>query len=145
MNLFDPISKIMTRGVISISPDDSLAKVEEVFSEERIHHLPIVDKGQLVGMVSKSDFLLFKHGFSDPDKDPQESKYRGRVYKAKDIMTSKLATLEMSDRINVALEVFNKNLFHALPVLDNGILVGIVTTFDIIKQISIDEGVVAKY
>ena len=45
----------------------------------------------------------------------------------------------------MALEIFNVNIFHAIPVVDEGRLVGIVTTFDIIKQLSVDNQAVAEY
>ena len=145
MNLFDPISTIMTKGVITLSPVETLITANEIFAEKRIHHIPIVEKGSLVGMISKSDILLFKRGYASSSEDTEEDKRRLASCQIKDVMTKKLATLESTDRINIALEVFNKNLFHALPVTENGVLVGIVTTFDIIKQLSIDEEVVAKY
>ena len=64
---------------------------------------------------------------------------RRKNYKARDIMTSKLATLEPDDRINVALEIFRTNKFHGLPVAQNGELLGIVTTFDIIDYLARDK------
>ena len=66
-------------------------------------------------------------------------------YSAKDIMTKKLAKLDPDDKIIIALEVFKENLFHAIPVVDNEKIVGIVTTFDIIKRLAIDEGATATY
>jgi len=55
--------------------------------------------------------------------------------KAEDIMTKGLGKLEPEDRINVALEIFSKNWFHALPVVKNEELVGIITTQDVIKAL----------
>ena len=51
-------------------------------------------------------------------------------------MTTGLAKLEPDDRINVALDVFCVNLFHALPVVKDNELVGILTPFDIIKTLA---------
>ena len=54
-------------------------------------------------------------------------------------MTTKLAKLEPTDRVNVALEVFRVNKFHALPVVEGeDMLKGIVTTFDIIDYLARD-------
>ncbi|HQU60501.1 MAG TPA: CBS domain-containing protein, partial [Saprospiraceae bacterium] len=51
-----------------------------------------------------------------------------------------LAKLNPNARINVALEIFMENRFHAVPVVEeNGELVGIVTTFDIIKALAAEE------
>jgi acetoin utilization protein AcuB len=54
----------------------------------------------------------------------------------KDIMTTRLGKLAPDDRLNVALEVFLVNRFHALPVVENNELVGIITPFDIMLELS---------
>ena len=54
-------------------------------------------------------------------------------------MTTGLAKLSPEERINVALEVFMANRFHAIPVVDDGDLVGIVTTFDIMKELNTEK------
>jgi acetoin utilization protein AcuB len=51
-------------------------------------------------------------------------------------MTKGLAKLNPNDRINIALEIFMVNRFHAVPVVENDELVGIVTTYDIIKALA---------
>jgi acetoin utilization protein AcuB len=51
-------------------------------------------------------------------------------------MTKRLGKVAPDDRVNVALEVFMVNRFHALPVVENGELVGIITPFDIMKALS---------
>ena len=66
-------------------------------------------------------------------------------FTVKDIMTKRLAKLEPTDKINVALEVFKENLFHALPVVEGDKIVGIVSTFDIIKRLAIDAEATAAY
>ena len=50
-------------------------------------------------------------------------------------MTQGIATLEPNDRINVALQIFMENLFHAIPVVEDDEVVGILTTYDIIKAL----------
>jgi acetoin utilization protein AcuB len=49
-------------------------------------------------------------------------------------MTKGLAVLESNDRIGVAIEIFKENLFHAIPIVDDEELKGIVTTFDLIDK-----------
>ncbi len=65
MNLLAPVSSIMSKDLITIGPEDTLKKVETIFQENRIHHLPVIDQGKLVGMVSSSDYLYYKRGFKD--------------------------------------------------------------------------------
>lgn len=118
----EPVSTIMSRDLITLGPEDTLAKVAQTFREKRIHHLPVVDGGKLVGLVTTYD--LFKMGKSS-------NEYAN--IKVKEIMTTKLAKLEPSAKVGTAAEIFLENLFHALPIVEGEKLVGIVTTFDVLR------------
>ena len=48
-------------------------------------------------------------------------------------MTKILATVESTDKVGTAAEVFMEHLFHALPVVEEGKLIGIVTSFDVLR------------
>ena len=136
MDLLAPVSSMMTTEVNTVEPEDTMKKVEQVFRENRINHIPVVEEGKLLGIVSKSDYLFFKRGFNDQTTDNRIDEFRLKTRKVKDIMTKGIAKLETADRIGVALEIFKENLFHAIPIVDDGKLVGIITTFDIIKKMS---------
>ncbi|MDQ3016256.1 MAG: CBS domain-containing protein [Bacteroidota bacterium] len=134
MNLTAPVSTIMSQNLITLIPGDPMSTVEEIFNRERIHHIPVVRYTQLVGIISKTDFLHFMKGLDlRMDNDAEEK--RLSQYKVEDIMTTGIATLESTERINVALEIFAENLFHAIPIVDDGKLVGILSTYDIIKKL----------
>lgn len=135
MNVFAPISSIMTTKLYTVSTEDNLATVKEIFDTHRIHHIPVVHVRQLAGMISRRDFEHFMGGMSHFEEDKQIGEHRLQHTKASEIMTTHLAKLEPDDRINVALEVFSKNLFHALPVVEGGELAGIVTPFDVMKAL----------
>jgi acetoin utilization protein AcuB len=145
MNLLHPIAEIMTPNPITVSPDDQLIKIDHLFKENKFHHVPVVDEGKLVGIVSKSDFLFFKRGFNESQTMEKMEEVRMRNYTARDIMTKGIAKLSSKDRINVALEIFKVNIFHAIPVVDEGTLVGIVTPLDIIKKLAEDKGAINEY
>ena len=145
MNLLDPISKIMTTELITLRPTDSIADAARIFENNKVHHIPIIDKDRLSGIVSKSDYLFFRRGFMDNREDEKAEKIRMNNYEVSYIMTRGIASLEASDKINVALEVFKVNLFHAIPIVDGHRLIGMVTTFDIIKNLADDNEAHAKY
>lgn len=145
MNLFSPIKEIMSTNIISLEPDDSIANAGNIFHEFRIHHIPVVKEGELVGIISKSDFLFFKNGFLKNKLDKRVEEIRLNHYNVKDIMITGIACLEPDDRINVALEIFRENIFHAIPVVQDGKLVGIVTTLDIINRLAEDKEVHQSY
>ncbi|MBV6429163.1 MAG: hypothetical protein KIPDCIKN_03711 [Haliscomenobacter sp.] len=136
MNVLAPIKTIMSSDLITVNPADKLTLVKEIFDEHNIHHIPVVRFKELVGIISKTDFLHFLRGFSPNDEDRFVNYARLRAYTAEEIMTKGLAKLDPDDRINVALEIFLVNRFHAIPVVKNDELVGILTTYDIIKSLA---------
>lgn len=136
MNLLSPVSELMTTDLVTVNPKDKLADVKRLFEEKRIHHIPVVRYKSIIGIISKADLLLFERGFTSTQYDELLEKSRLEHYNAEDIMTTGMAKLDPQDRINVALEVFKENLFHAIPVVQEGALVGIITTYDIIKALA---------
>lgn len=136
MNLIAPVSSIMTKNVIAVTPEDDLLKVKEVFDNYSIHHLPVVKFKELVGIISKTDFLHFLHGFKGNDVDKFLDETRLKAWKAEEIMTRGLAKVDSTEPIRTILDVFLINRFHAIPIVDNDELVGIVTTYDIIKALA---------
>ena len=136
MNVLAPVSTIMNTQIIAVSPDDTLNKVKEVFDKNNIHHLPVVRHNTLLGIISKSDFLGYFNGLSSHYQDRFVNNTLLNIHKAEEIMTTKLVKLEPTDRINVAIDLFLLNRFHALPVVVHDDIVGIVTTFDIMKALS---------
>ncbi|WP_235296426.1 CBS domain-containing protein [Portibacter marinus] len=145
MNLLAPVHSIMTKELTTISPEDTIKKVEDLFRTHKIHHLPVEKDGKFIGMVSKSDYLHFKRGFNEIDIENKWDLFRLKSHTVDEIMTRKIARLAPEDKINVAIEIFKENLFHAIPIVDGERLVGIVTTLDIIKHLSEDKEIYKSY
>lgn len=131
MNTFAPISSIMVTDLVTVNPEDNLLTVKKIFDTHTFHHLPVVRFRKIVGIVSKTDFGHFTGGLNHGKAGTDLLEHT----KVEDIMTKGIGKLEPDDRINVALEIFSKNWFHALPVVANDELVGIVTTQDVIRAI----------
>lgn len=136
MNVLAPVKSIMSTHLITVAPSDKLSIVKDIFEDHNIHHIPVVRYKELIGIISKTDFLHFLRGFSPNQEDRFVNYARLRSYAAEEIMTKGLAKLNPNDRINIALEIFMVNRFHAIPVVENDELVGIVTTYDIIKSLA---------
>lgn len=127
----------MSTHLITVSPKDSLKVVQQAFADNRIHHLPVTVLGKLVGMLSKQDFVHFTGAMYRFGPVEQLNESRLQHATVEEIMTTGLGKLEPDDRINVAIDIFLKNRFHALPVVEaDGELVGIVTPFDILKKLA---------
>ena len=119
----ETVQEIMVRDVICVSPTDTLQKVKELLINNRIHHVRVVENDmKLVGIITTYD--LFKLAVDHKDYP---------TTKVGNVMTKILATIEPIDKVGTAAEVFMEHLFHALPVVDNGKLVGIVTSFDVLR------------
>ncbi len=137
MNFLSPVSELMTTTLVSVSPEDHLTVVQKVFDSYKIHHVPVVEGDKLVGMVSKNDFYKFMTGACSEDAPKGNLFEQMNEVPVKQIMTAGLARLEPTDRIDVALELFKINRFHAIPVTEaDRTLVGILTTHDIIKALA---------
>ena len=127
----------MTSNLVTVNPQDKLTVVREIFDKNNIHHIPVVRYRKIVGLISKTDFLHFLRGFNQNDEDRFVNEARLRAYTAEDLMTKGLAKLSPDDRINVALEIFLENRFHAIPIVnEKEELEGILTTFDVIKALA---------
>jgi len=135
----------MTAHPITLSPSATIGDASKIFDDNKVHHIPIALGNKLLGIVSMSDYLFFRRGFLDNRDDEKVESIRMNNYEVSFIMTKGIATMSSNERINVALEIFKENLFHAIPIVDEGALVGILTTHDIIKNLAKDNEAYAEY
>lgn len=118
----ESVSNIMIRELTMLGSEEKVGRAAEIFKTKRIHHLPIVDNGVLVGLVTTHD--LWKRHIQPDDFEK---------IVIKDIMTKDLIKLSPDDKIGTAAELFLDNRFHALPIVDEGKIVGLITTFDVLR------------
>ena len=134
MNPNNPISSIMTSNMITVRPDDAARKIGEIFKTHSFHHIPVIDSGgKLVGIISKEDF--FRIGYLLSLETPGDVAGE-KVYDhlpAEKFMTRYPVQLDPDDSIGLAADIFLANKFHALPIVDEGVLVGIVTSHDLLQ------------
>lgn len=130
------VSEVMTTDLIVLQPDTILKEANVIFERELIHHIPVVDEnGHFEGMISKSDILLLKDWgtrFNLPDSE-RKNTFLLTTNLVKDLMISNVVKISPNDTCRKCMQIFKENYFHALPVVDeNGILVGLVTTYDLL-------------
>lgn len=131
------IQDIMTTNLFTVNHDDVVSDVQKIFNDHSIHHVLVVNNdGDLEGVVSSTDLDRTKSGasfFRNPTKDERDAALL-RCLRVCDIMTKDIVTLQASDSIRLAYDIFKKNNFHAIPIENRGSLAGIVTPLDLLDH-----------
>ncbi|WP_024769208.1 MULTISPECIES: CBS domain-containing protein [Aquimarina] len=130
-----PVSKIMTSDVITLNHTNGLETAEMLFKENNIRHIPVVSGDAIIGMLSYTDLLRIS--FADA-VDVEEHDVDTVVYEMftiEQVMAKNLISVNSNTTIKEVAEILSKKEFHALPVVDNDKLVGIVTTTDLINYL----------
>lgn len=135
MDIKAPVSSLMTSELITVDPKDPIRKVKEAFDQHTIHHLPVEVDGEIVGIISKSDLMHFLRAIDKNSQEQYINELRLKNYKVEELMIDEIVTLTPDAPVENALRLFKENRFHALPIVDNGKLAGILTTHDIIKSL----------
>jgi CBS domain-containing protein len=128
INSESPIKELMTTNVFTVSPDDRLMKANKIFDEKGFHHLLVVNENELVGILSKTDLLNYLWNAMAAENIVKSSDIL-----IKDLMTHNPITIDCDDTIGLAADIFLSNKLHSLPVLDGEELVGVITSYDLLK------------
>ncbi|KAA3622954.1 MAG: CBS domain-containing protein [Bacteroidetes bacterium] len=129
MDRNSPIKEIMTTDLITARVEDSVNRIRQIFEANNFHHLPVIDNGNvLVGIISREDINKVVQLLAFDAKNAKHGPMR-----AKDIMSQSPMLLDPEDTIGLAADVFMTNKFHALPIVEDDKLIGIVTTHDLLS------------
>jgi CBS domain-containing protein len=130
-----PVTTIMTHNVITLNTHDNLETAERLFKVNHIRHIPVVRGDVIIGMLSYTDLLRIS--FADAIDEHEESvdTVVYNMFTIEQVMRRKLDTVSPSHSIKEVAEILAIKEYHALPVVDNNKLVGIVTTTDLIKYL----------
>ena len=128
------IRDIMTWDVVTISSDTPIMEARKIMNAHNIRRLPIVDKGKLVGMISR-DGITRASPSPGTSLSVWEINYLLAKMTVKDIMSKNLVTVSPDMTVESAVALAQNKGVGALPVVDAGTLVGIVTTDDFFYKI----------
>ncbi|MGV6828022.1 MAG: CBS domain-containing protein [Flavobacteriales bacterium] len=128
-----PISSIMTKDVITLNHSDSLETAARLFKSKKIRHIPVVSGDQIIGMLSYTDLLRISFADTISQEEESVNVMVYNMFTIEQVMAKNLVKVTSSTTIKEVAEILSKKEFHALPVVDNGKLVGIVTTTDLIN------------
>jgi CBS domain-containing protein len=126
----EQLALVIRRDMPTIGPNASVKDAARLMVEKNLSHLPVVEKGRLVGILTPTDMLIVV------EKDnPQVS--------VEEIVRSPCVPIYRGAPLSVALATFRAAKVFALPVLDEDAkLVGIITDRDIFNQTIVDRTVV---
>lgn len=131
-----PVSTIMTTQLVVLNTTDSLEKAERLFKKHRIRHIPVIEsQNRIVGMLSLTDLLRisFADGAYEDEEEVETVVYE--MFSLPQVMAKNIKTVNPETTIKEVAQLLAKEEFHALPIVEDGNLVGIVTTTDLIKYL----------
>jgi len=149
---------IMSKHVHSVSPDLSLIDLERDLSSHRISGAPVLERGTVVGIVSRSDIdrhlsreesriaaaatYFYRAGFDESDEDasqadpPTAAIESMRKTRVREVMTPEVISVGAEDPISVVADVMRSRRIHRVLVIEDGNLLGLVSSLDIVGTVA---------
>lgn len=127
------VRDFMTPNVVTVRPDDTIARAYELMLDNRFRHLVVVDaEGDLVGLLTHRDLLRYA---LIERTDLPLSLQRGvlRRIRVEEVMTSEVETAEPGQWLHEAALVMFDNKYGCLPVVEGARVVGILTEADFVR------------
>ena len=144
------VKDIMTREVITVTPDTEVFKAAQLMLEKRINGLPVIDEaGQLVGILCQSDLVAQQKKIPLPslftllegfvpltsmkriDKEVQKI----AAVTVRQAMTARPVTVDPQTGIEEVAALMADKKYHTLPVVEQGRLVGVVGKEDVLRTL----------
>ena len=130
-----PVSTIMTKDLITVNNSDDLTTAEILFKRHNIRHIPVVKGKEIIGMLSYTDLLRISYADAVYDDELDVDTMVYNMFTIEQVMAKNLVQVSSQTTIKEVAEMLSENEFHALPIVDDGELVGIVTTTDLINYL----------
>jgi CBS domain-containing protein len=142
------IEAIMSTDLITVPPSATLAEARTLMHENRIHHIPVINDDNLVGLVTLTNVLAATDSFL---RDAKNRIHANEII-IEDMMVTDVATVEVNASHRHAALFLEKHKIGCLPVMDDDKLVGIITDTDfvavainLLEQLEETEPVVRDY
>ena len=144
------VKDIMTKEVISVTPETEIAQAAKLLLTNRINGVPVIDDaGELVGILCQSDLIIQQKNIPIPSlftlldgfipltssKKIDKEVEKIAATKAADAMTANPVTVNSDTGIEDVAALMVEKSYHTLPVVDAGKLVGIVGKEDVLRTL----------
>ena len=117
--------RLKPRNVISISPDVNVIEALKLMAKENIGAVVVLQGDNLVGILSERDYAR---------KVVLEGKTSSST-KVSEIMTTKVITVEESQKVDDCMNMMTENHIRHLPVISGGKVLGLISIGDVLKQV----------
>jgi len=126
------IRDMMTKNPVTVDSETLVMDAQKIMKENSVRRLPVVDKGKLLGIVTKHDILEASPSPAT-SLSVHELNYLLSKMKVKEIMKKNPVTLTPDTPFEEALKIGQEKKIGSFPVVENGKLVGIATESDIVR------------
>src|ERR687897_3103749 len=113
----------MTGNLVTLSPEASVAEALTLCRKRRIRHIPILEEGRLIGIVSDRDLRDASPALGDPERTKALQEIR-----VGDVMTREVITVDPQDSIENAAQQMCELKIESLPVVSEGAVAGVGST-----------------
>ncbi|MCX8021988.1 MAG: CBS domain-containing protein [Syntrophorhabdaceae bacterium] len=120
------VIELMNKNVISCHPTEPLTVIINKFELFNITGMPVVEKGQLVGIICQSDIL----------KKIKEEEVSLKELMVKDVMSRNVITTLPTESVVEVAKIMIEKQINRVPVVENNKVVGIVTRTDIVRAVA---------
>jgi acetoin utilization protein AcuB len=126
------VREMMSQDIEVVDRNDTLLAVEERMATKQLRHLPVLEQGDVVGIVTQRD--LFKAAMSSTMGYGEKAQQAYlRSVRVKEIMTYPVVTISPDTSITAAAEMIITKGIGCLPVVDGTTLVGMITKTDLLR------------
>ncbi len=122
------IDAIMSTNLVTVPPSATLAEARTLMQDNSIHHLPVVDDGEIVGLVTITNVLAATDSFLRDDRH----RIHANEIIVGDVMVKDVATVDVNASLRQAALFLEKHQIGCLPVMSDSKLVGIITETDFV-------------
>ena len=130
-----PVSKLMAKKVVVANPENKFSQVRQLFAKFHLHHLPVTQEGdKVIGIISTHDVMKVYQKLAEEGGGIEDAELDKKI-KAADLMTKNPDTISPETSIQKVAKMFAMNRYHSLPVVEDGVLKGLITSNDLIKYI----------
>ncbi|GAA4886528.1 hypothetical protein GCM10023311_07120 [Flaviramulus aquimarinus] len=123
----------MTKNIIGLTRSDDLERAEMLFNRHKIKHIPVVSGETIIGMLSYTDLMRISFAETAPERDDSVDSVVYNMFTIEQVMVKDVVTVNSETTIKEVAQILADREFHALPIVDDGTLVGIVTTTDLLN------------